>query len=183
VALTVPADFSGGTVPTTLINQLIAGLRQAYGIRATKTTDETVTSSTTLQNDDELSVAVAANTTYKVKFWLTVFGAAAGDIKVALTFPTGSTCKTFGGLGMYNGSAAAATNADVEAHGYGSTSTSPTSSITFGVPDTNGIVLTCEATIAVGPTAGAITVQWAQGTSSGTGTTVKAGSYLHAYAD
>src|SRR5262245_15271614 len=60
-------------------------------IAAVKTANESVTSSTTLQNDDELFVSVAANSTYLVQCYIKCDGAATGDIKLNWTAPASAT--------------------------------------------------------------------------------------------
>ena len=57
---------------------------------AIKTATESVTSSTTLQDDDELVVTVEANTKYRVELLLLYDGNAAGDIQVKLVAPSGT---------------------------------------------------------------------------------------------
>lgn len=183
MALTLPTNWlTVNYAPTAAeVDQLFDAITQAYGVRASKTGDETVTTSTTLQNDDELTVAVSASTVYEVALRLYVHGNATADIKVALTFPSG-TVQGWGGLSIVAGSAGVSTSADVEAHAFTTLVASPTSSLTFGVPDTNGTLIICWATVSIGATAGSITLQWAQNSSSST-TTINAGSRLVAYAD
>src|SRR5690606_18086867 len=56
-----------------------------------KSTNESVSSSTTLQNDNELSVSLTANRAYEVSGVLRVSGSTSGDIKLSWTGPSGST--------------------------------------------------------------------------------------------
>ncbi len=56
-----------------------------------KTADETVNNSTTLQNDDHLLLAMAANEVWLFFFWLTYNSASPPDIKFAITVPSGGT--------------------------------------------------------------------------------------------
>ncbi len=67
-----------------------AGISMA---RAMKTADETVNNSTSLQNDDDLVVSMAANTRHH--FRLTIFwnSAATPDYKCGWAVPTGATMK------------------------------------------------------------------------------------------
>ena len=72
-------------------------IQQAHII---KSADETVTSSTTFQNDDELLVPLLANTQYWLEFMLIYDGIQAADIKIQWTYPSGTTMDwTHGGLG------------------------------------------------------------------------------------
>ena len=65
-----------------------------------KAADETVTSSTTLQNDDHLTFTAAANTVYLVKLYLYVTGmTGTGGIRLAWTLPSG-TSDNFVALGV-----------------------------------------------------------------------------------
>lgn len=181
--LTLPSLPAGHTTTAADLTALMAGITQAYGIGAVKTADETVTSNTTLQNDDELAVALATATTYRLESRLYVFGAAAGDIKVALAFPANTTVQAFGGHSIVTGAVTVATSADVEARAVVTQTASPTTALSFGVPDTNGIVVTLSATVVTTSTAGTLNLQWAQNSSSGTGTIVKIGSWLRVWAE
>jgi hypothetical protein len=60
------------------------------GVYALKTTAETVTSSTTLQNDDELFCVLAANAKYAFDAFIEYDGPTAADIKFAFTVPSGA---------------------------------------------------------------------------------------------
>src|SRR6266540_2063498 len=58
-----------------------------------KTATESVTSSATLQDDDQLTLAVVANTVYTVGGLLLYDGATAGDLKYMFVVPAGATFK------------------------------------------------------------------------------------------
>src|SRR4249920_844934 len=58
---------------------------------AEKTVNESVTSSTAFQNDDDLFLAVAANSVYEMTAMLRYDGATAGDIKWQWTAPASAT--------------------------------------------------------------------------------------------
>jgi len=177
--LSLPTNFNPNHAPTAAeFAQILAAISQAHGTWLWKTSDQTITSSTTLTNDNDLATALAASKTYIFIARLFVFGAAAGDIKVAFTFPASTTFNAFGGLGIITGSTTVSTSADLEAHAYPSTGTSPTSSLAFGVPDTNGVMIDVSGQLVTSSTTGNLQLQWAQNASSGTGTTVKAGSWL-----
>lgn len=60
-----------------------------------KSADEAVTSSTTLQNDDDFSFTVAANTSYVVEGVLIVDGSSSGDFKAAWSIPSGNYMISF----------------------------------------------------------------------------------------
>src|SRR5574341_1924364 len=61
-----------------------------------KTADESVTSSTTLQDDDHLVIAVEANTNYFIEAFLIYDGDAAGDFKFTFSVPAGATLALVG---------------------------------------------------------------------------------------
>src|SRR5690348_15724965 len=79
---------------------LASAMRGIAPLAVIKGADESVTSSTTLQNDDALLVTLTANATYVFSLFLNYQGGTQGssDIKVAWTFPTGTTmryCRDF----------------------------------------------------------------------------------------
>jgi hypothetical protein len=133
-----------------------------------KSSDQTVTSSTTLVNDSQLLFAVAANETYIFQAWLYTFAAdGTPDIKVTFTGPAGSTVLWSSSQVIFN--AAAATTLTVVAAG-------GTSSDLF--VDANFRAIQLYGTILNGGTAGNLQFQFAQNTSSANGTSVKAGSSI-----
>ena len=127
---------------------------------AVKSADETVTSSTTLQNDDHLVVSVAANTTYLLEFVFMFNANASGDLKTTFTVPSGTT-----------GSLCATTDAGSSA-GISMTS----------VPVWDGTGADEQARlwgrIVTSAAAGTVRLQWAQNASFGTGTILRNGSFL-----
>lgn len=136
---------------------------------ARKTATESVTSSTTLQNDDALSVAVAASTTYHVECVLLYDGATAGDLKVGFTAPASAS---FEGIAVGPSPTAASSADDVTAYvvlgtanNFGALGTGTTTALKI-----NGVITTSGS--------GTLQLQWAQVASSGTATRVFANSYL-----
>jgi hypothetical protein len=133
-----------------------------------KSSDQTVTSSTTLVNDSQLKFAVAANETYIFQAWLYTYAAdGTPDIKVTFTGPSGSTVLWSSSQVIFN--AAAATTLT-------SVNTGGTSADLF--VDANNRAIQLYGTISNGATAGDVQLQWAQNTSSANGTSVKAGSSI-----
>lgn len=137
-----------------------------------KTADETVTTSTTLQDDDHLVFPIAANEEWTVTYHADC-GAALGTtgIKVAVTTPAGSTLDfsaTITGLG---GSG--------QPFG-GRTTTSGTAAVNLALAAGGDQQLFGVLWVLNGATPGNVTLQWAQGTSSGTGLTLRKGSFLRA---
>ncbi|MEY4875087.1 MAG: hypothetical protein RL708_236 [Bacteroidota bacterium] len=137
-----------------------------------KTADESVTSSTNLQDDDVLQLSIAANEIWEVTFRLRVVGTSAGDIKMAVTLPTGAT--------MWLGAQADNTDSDddyVEMTTAGTGYTFPGSGSNWNLNSTANMIQ-IKGLITNSSTAGTIKLQWAQKGSNSTSTTVKALSYL-----
>ena len=133
-----------------------------------KSVDESVTSSTTLQDDDELLIAVRPKLQYVVDG--VVFATSASvtpDIKIAFTAPSGSTID-IGYVGM-TGTASA--QADI-------LETSGSASASIPVDADKVTVILIHGTIKLDSTAGFLQLRWAQNTSNGTAVTIKEGSYL-----
>ncbi len=155
-----------GTTLNTALDQL-----NAYIVGAWKTSTEAVTSSTVLQNDDNLVCAVVASGVYVAEWRLRVDGAAAGDFKYAFTGPSGAAMTWESrGLGAADVANVAMVSTDIAAIG---------TTVTHGTLGA-GTTLTVLGTglLIVSSTAGNLQLQWAQGTSSGTATNVFAGSWL-----
>jgi hypothetical protein len=140
-------------------------------LNAYKAADQSVTSSTTLANDNALFVSVAANCTYTLQLDLFYEGAAAGtgDLKWNFTSPSGTTGLT--GTPAYFGT-------DTNIHGAAFVALGST----FTTLGTNGAGVIKYAlttgTLVTSSTAGTLQFQWAQNSSSGTATKVRAGSNL-----
>lgn len=74
----------------------------AIGLYALKTSTESVASSTTLQNDDQLFLPMAANAKYAYEGFIIYDGLAAAGLKVACTVPSGATIN-FAAFGPQSG--------------------------------------------------------------------------------
>lgn len=135
-----------------------------------KTSNESVTSSTTVQNDDQLFLQVEANTNYWFMGLFIYTGDAAGDFQVKFSSPSGSTLKWLSdALG-----AGATTTSDIVSRTMQGTSSGPafgciTGSDAIGIP---------KGLLQVGSSGGTFRLTWAQSVSSGTATTLKTGSML-----
>jgi hypothetical protein len=127
--------------------------------------DFPVTSSAVLINVTGLSVNVAAGLTYYFEAYLTCTDAAAGGVKAAIAGTATATTIIYDGWLTDSNTILGQTNAT-------SLATAVASSITTA---TSGLVITIKGTISVNA-AGTLTVQFAQNTSNGTPSTVKAGS-------
>lgn len=133
---------------------------------ARKTADETVNNSAVLQNDNELVLAVEANTSYIVWCHLVQQSGTTPDFKFEFTFPTGATRA---GWNAFGGNTAnwQATLANANGGSSGINGTGANSSV-----DVYGLLV-------VGSTAGNLQLVWAQNTANASDTIVRAGSFLH----
>jgi hypothetical protein len=158
-----------------------ADINDRAPVSAIKTADESVVSSTTLQNDDALFCALRANTNYRVDLALLATQAAAGtgvDIKCAWTMPSGCTLD-LAVVGPHTAWVAGAGAAlEVEWAGWQNQTSSPTGTVSFGTIQTTVFSYHARGVIRVGSTAGTLQFQWAQQNSSASDLTVKAGSSL-----
>jgi hypothetical protein len=134
---------------------------------AEKSADESVTSSTTLQDDNDFTFTLGANQTYEVTGLIKASCSSTGLIKAQFIAPSGST--EFINI-FINRSAAD----DV------SFMTSPTTSYniaTTTVSSTTDVIMV-HGKVKTSSTAGTFKLQWAQKTSHGTATTFYTDSYL-----
>ncbi|MBD9700637.1 hypothetical protein IHE56_00730 [Streptomyces sp. ID01-12c] len=173
-ALTTTGAVSVGNGLTVSGNLSVSGIGFRSFVR--KTADESVTSSTTLQNDNELVLAVSANCTYAFRVWLLATDAtdANGDIKFAFTFPASAVCH-FSGRGPHTLLASGAFG-DGEYIGR-NTATSGSTVASYGLT-TSVIGIEITGLLIVGANAGNLQLQWAQNTSDANATTVQAGSFM-----
>ncbi|WP_146066205.1 hypothetical protein [Streptomyces sp. ZL-24] len=133
-----------------------------------KPSDEPVPASTTLQDDDHLTVSVTAGGRYAIAAMLAVDGDPAADLLLTIAAPPGSTGYWAPGaitLGVSDGTGSIRL-----------TRYAPGASIGVGITAA-GLIVAPLGTITAG-VAGAITVQWAQNASSATPTILRAGSWL-----
>lgn len=138
-----------------------------------KSADETVTSSTALQNDDELLFAAVAGSSYRFTINLIVSCASGTpDLKVLMTAPAGSLA--WGVIGLDT----AATSGTASAVMIGRSVATSGSSVSVGA--VNGILHVQITGSFLCTTGGNVRLQWAQDTSSVSGVSVMAGSSLEA---
>lgn len=136
-----------------------------------KTADESVTSSTVLQDDDHLTFQIGANEEWTANFFLDVGAAlATTGIKVAVTVPSGATLNAIATAKSWGG-------ADRRTTTSGTALDFTVGGIwTFNDP----AFIPLSAWILNGSTIGSVTLQFAQSTSNGTAVTVRKGSFLQA---
>jgi hypothetical protein len=135
-----------------------------------KTVNETVTSSSTLQNDNDLFIPINANDSMKIQGYFDMKENTANKTgKVAFTIPSGATMN----IVVTTDNNAAVQQDFLKSSGTATAAIDGTP--TTGVNE-QGILI--YGTIVTGSTAGNIQLQWAQGTSGTDQLTFAAGSYL-----
>lgn len=141
-----------------------------------KAANESVTSSTTFQDDADFTVTLDAGKTYKIETYLSVSGATAGDIKITWVLTGGVAqlsarhCK---GPSVGTADVTATTMRD-------SVHNLTTLTIAYGTDNTTNSSIfedfLVETTTA--NASGTLTMQWAQNASSATATTISGSSYM-----
>lgn len=172
---TSPRTWVAGEQPTaTTMNTHIRDNLEALNGYVQKTADEPITSSTTLQNDNELLKTIPQAGTYV--FDLYVFAAsaanAAGDISMGFSFPTGTLHFSARGLDVALPSGTTA-DADTRAN---LSATSGTTSTNRGLSTADNMIWIHGVLIATA--SGTLQFMWAQATSSASASTVKSGSHM-----
>ncbi|MEV0993407.1 hypothetical protein [Nonomuraea sp. NPDC050202] len=161
--------FGSGEVPDAAdLNRY--PLQQAFRL---KTADESVASSTTLQDDNHLFLSVAANTEYWVQAHLIYEGAAnpSGDLQLGWSFPSGSTW-TWVSDALGSG-VTGSTDIISRTRQVGSGSSSP-GTVGAGIL----VIAVPKGVLRVGSNSGFLRLRWAQLASTATPTIVKTGSLL-----
>lgn len=144
---------------------------------AANTANQTVTSSTTMVNATNMVFSMTANGVYTfTAVLITSGGSAAGDIKFGFTIPTGAQVD-YGGIGLAD-SVTSGTQGSVSTQAYDS-QTSPTTFLPFAVSTAfNQVVITGQCRMS--STGGNFQLQFAQLASNGTGSVLRARSYMTA---
>jgi len=154
---------AGSRITAALLNEI-------QPLNVIKPADQSVTSSTTLVNDNALSLPLAvANATYQFACYLDYEGGTLGssDIKWTWTVPAGASMRY---ATTYTNTAGAI---------QGSITYVASSVPAAGTAGAGNLqALTMTGTLLVGATTGTLQLQWAQHTSSGTATIVHAQSGL-----
>ena len=142
-------------------------LRQNW-ILASKNADETITASTTLQNDDDLRFTPAASTTYAFRIRAQYDTDAAADFKFGIDGPTSPT--RFRASYRVTKPDGAIVDGNLTAY--------ETSGISITSGSGNGGFVEINGILTNGSNTQALRFQWAQNTSDPGNTTVRAGSEL-----
>lgn len=138
-------------------------------LAAYKTADETVTSSTTLQPDNDLTLAVAANAFYEFvcSVWYKGAATGTGDLKFQWSGPASSVLRydpTWLSTGFTAQLGIQRVYADILAAG------------TNGVSSVESVKM--QGFLTTAGTTGSLLFNWAQNTSNATATTVGTGSVM-----
>lgn len=148
-----------------------SGINNIAGLYAPKTSDQSLASNTTLQNDTALFVTLAANTSYDFALRLIYQGAATGtgDLKWGYTVPAGTT------FNAYSVTIANPLGVAVQFNNQ--------STVQFTATNGTGAPLAAwvEGFLTTSSTPGTFQITWAQNSSNATATTVKIGSRLIAW--
>lgn len=131
----------------------------------TKGSAESVTSSTTIQDDNDMQVTLGVGT-YRVEAFISATGAAAGDLKLQWNF-AGTASATYRSC---VGPAVGSTDATSSAL-FRSSSHTLANAVTYGTDGTNTTAIS-EDLLLVVTVGGLLKMQWAQNTSSATSTTL-----------
>lgn len=158
--------------PTILAGQKVTAslLTSMEMVTVVKAANQAVTSSTTLVNDNELFLSVAASAVYQLDGWIPYDGAfSAGDFKTDWSVPTGATMlwspngPSTGGSALYtSNTVAAGTTVSIGTYGTGGAYTSAS----------------VRGRLVTSTTAGTLQFKWAQNSSNATATTVYAGAWI-----
>jgi len=137
--------------------------------KVVKAADETVTSSTTFQDDDEIKFTPSINKTYLCMFFLLDNSPVDPDLKIAWTVPTGATMVGGRDNGiLFRTDSAILYDDDAETSRF----------ILGGTTDrSHGFIYR----VVMSSTAGDVQLQWAQNTSDATGSKVLKGTMLLAW--
>jgi hypothetical protein len=153
-------------------NLIVAGTATIGGINFVmpefkiKASNESVTSSTTMQDDDDLQITLAASSTYKIDLGLIATSASGTpNIRTKLV-PADGTLYGVVTSSECNGGVGAVTGVQV--------GTQPSRSIAAG----GDSYISWNSTVVTGVSGGVFKLQWAQQVSDGTATTLRANSWM-----
>lgn len=139
----------------------------AESLKVRKTTNESLASSTILQNDDELKLSLAANKTYIVDGVIFASSTSASPDIVLGFFGQSNVTVTIAGANDANNEVLLRSGA---------------SSAAISLPANTPVSIHIKGTVKTEGTSGDFQLKWAQGSASADATTVMAGSYLRAEA-
>lgn len=140
-----------------------------------KTANEAVTSNTTNQADNDFFISVEANALYFVELHIVMTGHTSGDFKSAWTVPSGATGYRWRDVLQSGATADSENKSQIDTIAGGSA--------TVGVLGTGSTNTYFHETLTVDTagTSGNLALEWSQGTSNATATTVLAGSVMRVW--
>lgn len=168
LAENVNSALTDGTKDLTINDLTLTGNLSVSGlgaqIRKVKTSDQSVTSSTTFVNETALSFTMGTSQTWDADWVLYYSADATLNMKLTMTFPTGTTC-TWGYQGY---------KSDDGFFSAGFAAATPVTSffILGGNGSANTLIARVTATLVTAGTAGDCTLQFAQSSSSATASTI-----------
>ena len=173
MAWTNPRTWSDGELVTASImnTHVRDNLRTTPHLIVRKTADESVVSSTALQDDDHLFFAIGASEVWSVDVNLMALDASVGvaDLKIAFTIPAG--CTMFLATCVPdNANVVTYITWDTSGTGQG-----------IGVGTSTPKFFRISGIVVNGGTAGNFRMQFAQNTSNGSAVTVKASSFIEGF--
>lgn len=148
------------------VNEIIDAVNN-LGLIARKLSDETVTSSTALQDDDDLQLQLEASSVYRFRMYLRVNATSASDFKAKFSLPSGAVLTAVVDTVVVAGSAFTLVDID-----------ETTTFTSEGAGARRPVVI--DGVIVTSSTPGAAKLQWAQNASGSPGTQVQAGSFFWA---
>lgn len=160
-------EFAAGQ---TLTAAMLTAMQPLY---SRQTSDQTVTSSTTLV-DSQVSVLLAASAEYAGRLVIAYSAAEAADIKFALSGPSGTTVQRKNILYTSGASAGVSTGQSVAMRQRSIT----TEQEVGGTGVANYQSYSEDLNVSSGATAGMLTLQFAQNSSNATGSILRSDSYL-----
>ncbi len=169
--------FSTSEVSGTSQDPKLVVVHVANALRAVKDASETVTSSSALQDDDDLVLTLEANKTYIIDGSLFATSTSGvPDIKFAIDVPSDATVSA--GLNMQTG-LNDISDASVVAHS-DFISADNTETTRFPLVPSTVSITHFGGSITMGTTSGTAKIRWSQATSDAAGTAVLRGSYVRA---
>ncbi len=179
-----PTGTNGATYYNTSTNKFRCYQNSAWTnciggdkIFMSKSSDQSVISSTTLVDDTDLQFSIAAGESWVVKYDLVTTNSSNSgpDWKSAVLAPTGSTCSF-----QLSGSEGAGA---IFPQAITSDCTTPGTLVNSNVQDDLGLGfnVSMQGIVTAGVTAGTVKLQWSQNTSTAVNLTVKAGSVAQAF--
>lgn len=151
-------------------NQAHATSDHTWEVDKVKASDEPVTNSSTVQNDDDLAFAIGASEVWSFALFLTITSGTTPDFRLTFTVPSGATIR-IGGTMLR---AAGDSNNATAQHLIGDGTT------TYDVNADAFATLTLQGYVVNSTNAGTVQLQWAQATADMSDTVVQAGSWLKA---